>query len=150
ADLDVIYDVEKFEKAASVAERLPVGDPRKLFALNEAINLYGGQFLNDVPSLWATERRRQLEIRYLDLISEQALEALARDQPRRAIESLRRGLSVDPLRDDLNIRYLEALGRLGQVSEVSAHYLHYTRLIREELGIDPPEAIRELYARLIS
>ena len=142
-------DVDQFETAAEIAQKLPFGDPRRFFVLNEAISLYTGPFLTELSSAWAVERRRTLEIRYLDLVSELALEALTRDQPQKAVEYLRRGLLVDPLRDDFNLRYLEALGRLGQVSEASQHYQRYTQLVREELGIDPPERIRELYARLI-
>jgi DNA-binding SARP family transcriptional activator len=29
------------------------------------------------------------------------------------------------------------------------HYQRYVRLLSEELGLDPPEAVRELYSRLI-
>jgi len=147
--IEMLYDVDQFAKAAEVADRLSAGDPRRYFALTEAISLYSGQFLSESVSHWCAERRRNLELRYLDLVAALALEALTRDQPQRALDHLRRGLAIDPLRDDLNLRYLQALGRLGQVSEVSLHYQQYTLLVRQELGIDPPEEIRALYSRLI-
>jgi LuxR family transcriptional regulator, maltose regulon positive regulatory protein len=147
--IEVIYDVDQFERAAEIAERLSIGDPRRFFALTEAVSLYSGGFLPESGSTWATDRRRNLELRYLDLIAELASEALVRDLPQRALDHLRHGLTIDPLRDDFNIRYLEALGRLGQLSEISMHYQRYARLVRQELGIDPPENIRQLYTRLI-
>ncbi|HET7011400.1 MAG TPA: bacterial transcriptional activator domain-containing protein, partial [Anaerolineales bacterium] len=147
SDLD--YDVEKFEKTAMIAERLPSGDPRRLFALTEAINNYGGPFLSDTDSPWVESRRRSLELRYLDLVASLSVEALMRDQPERALEVLRRALEIDPLRDDINYRLMEALGRLGRVREVVSHYQKYSRELRQELGIDPPTATRELYDRLI-
>ncbi|OGO42477.1 MAG: hypothetical protein A2W36_01680 [Chloroflexi bacterium RBG_16_58_14] len=144
------YDVEQFDKTSDVAERLAHGDPRRLFALMEAINRYRGPFLLDTDTEWVAERRRNLELRYLDLVSELSEEALLRDQPERSLNVLRSALSIDPLRDDFNYRLLESLGRLGRISEVISHYQRYTRDLRQELGIDPPAPIRELYGRLIS
>jgi two-component SAPR family response regulator len=149
-ELPVEYDVARFERASVVAERLPAGDPRRLFALTEAINSYRGTFMPDVSSGWVEERRRALEVRYLDLLTANADEALVRDQPLRAVNTLRQALEIDPLRDDVNQRYLEALGRLGRRSEIVNHYQEYVRLLSTELGLDPPESVRALYARLIS
>jgi len=146
----VEYDVERFERAARVAEGLPLGDPRRMFALTEAISSYSGPFLPEFDSDWVVERRRLLELRYLDLLGQHAQEALVRDQPDRALRTLRQALELDPLRDDTNLRYLEALGRLGRRSELVDHYQEYTRLLSKELGLDPPEEVRELYTRLIS
>jgi DNA-binding SARP family transcriptional activator len=143
------YDVDRFERAAKVAEGLPPGDPRRLFALTEAINSYGGPFLPEVDAEWVFERRRLLELRYLDLLASHAGEALVRNQPARALTTLRDALEIDPLRDDTNRQYLEVLGQLGRRSEVVEHYQRYIRLLASELGLDPPEEIRALYARLI-
>jgi DNA-binding SARP family transcriptional activator len=148
-ELPIEYDVIRFERAASIAEGLPPGDPRKMFALTEAINSYGGPFLADFASDWIMERRRDLEMRYLDLLAQHAQEALVRDQPLRAVNTLRQALQIDPYRDDTNLYFLEALGRLGRRSEVVSHYQRYIRLLADELGLDPPEPVRELYARLI-
>jgi len=147
--LEVTYDVASFRRARGVALSLPRGDPRRYFALTEAVNSYTGEFLPEVSSEWATVRRRELEIHYLEILSGFGEEALTRDLPQRAVEHIRRGLAIDPYRDDLNAQYLEALGRLGRRSEVVAHYQRYTNLLDSELGLDPPREVRELYARLI-
>jgi two-component SAPR family response regulator len=149
AGLAIEYDVVRFERAAGVAAALPPGDPRKLFALTAALNSYGGQFLPDFASDWVLERRRRLELTYLDLLATHADEAMGRDQPLKALATLRQALEIDPLRDDTNRRFLEALGRLGRRSELVVHYQRYVRLLSEELGLDPPESVRELYSRLI-
>ncbi|MEW6569027.1 MAG: BTAD domain-containing putative transcriptional regulator [Chloroflexota bacterium] len=148
-DLKLDYDVSRFERAAEVAEGLPPGDPRKLFALTAALNTYGGHFLAEYASDWVIERRRSLEMRYLDLLASHADEAMIRDQPLKALATLRQALEIDPLRDDTNLRFIETLGRLGRRSELVAHYQRYVRLLAEELGLDPPEKIRHAYMRLI-
>lgn len=149
-ELSVEYDVARFEQAAAVAEGLPPGDPRAMFALTEAVNLYGGQFLPEFDSEWVDERRRALELRYLDLLASFSEEALVRGQASEAIGWLREALTLDPLRDDTNRFYLEAIGTLGRRSEIVTHYQEYVRALGEELGLDPPEDVRELYDRLIS
>jgi DNA-binding SARP family transcriptional activator len=148
-EIAVEYDVGRFERAAAVADGLPRGDPRRFFALTESINAYGGTFLAEFTSDWVIDRRRVLELRYLDLLATHAEEALVRDQPQRAVGTLRRALEIDPYRDDLNRQFLEALGRLGRRSEIVAHYQRYVRLLADELGLDPSPQIREAYDRLI-
>ena len=143
------YDVARFERATSVAESLPIGDPRRMFALTEAINSYMGSFLSEFDSDWVVERRRDLELQYLDLLAQHAEEALIRDQPLRAVNTLRQALQIDPYRDDTNFHFLEALGRLGRRGEIVVHYQKYVSILATDLGLDPPQPIRDLYVRLI-
>jgi two-component SAPR family response regulator len=136
------YDVRRFERAASLAERLPPGDPRRMFALTEAVASYGGPFLPDSDSLWVVERRRQLQARYLDLLVAAADESMVRNQVSRAATLLREALGHDPLRDDLH--------RLGRRNEIVELYQRYVRALADSFGLDPPDHLRELYGRLIS
>jgi DNA-binding SARP family transcriptional activator len=149
-ELNIEYDVARFERAASISEGLPPGDPRRFFAITEAINSYGGSFLPEFTTEWVVERRRGLGFRYLELLISHAEEALVRNQPSRALGSLRTALNIDPYRDDINLRYLETLGLLERRSEIVAHYQQYVQLLSNELGLDPPESVRVLYTRLIS
>lgn len=144
------YDVARFEHAAEVAERMQAGDPRRLFALTEAVHAYAGPFLPDLTSGWVLARRRSLEARFMDLVRAAADESLLRGQPEMAARWLRQALDADPFRDDLHLRYLEALGDLGRRSEIVSHYQRYVRMLADELGLDPPEPVRTLYDRLIS
>ena len=146
----LVYDVAQFEKAVLVAERLLPGDPRLLFALTEAVRTYQGDFHPELDRLWVDERRRTLELKYLDLLASYSEEALVRDRPTEAVDILRQAIRLNPLRDDTNRFYMEALGRLGRRSELVAHYQEYVRLLRQELGLDPPPNLTELYERLIS
>jgi DNA-binding SARP family transcriptional activator len=141
--------VGEFEHAATVAAAMPPGDPRRFFALTEAVDAYTGPFLPEFTTEWVLENRRSLERRFLHLLTLHAEEALVHGDPLRAVESVRLALSIEPLRDDLNLRYIQLLGRLHRRSEAVGHYQRYTRLLAEELGLDPPEAVREAYHRLI-
>jgi DNA-binding SARP family transcriptional activator len=143
------YDVAHFEHAVLIAENMPLGDPRRLFALTEAMHAYTGSFLPEYSTNWVLERRRELENRYLDILILYADEAATRGRPLESLESLRQALKLAPLRDDLNLRYIQLLGQLERRSEAVGHYQKYTRLLADELGLDPPDSIREAYSRLI-
>jgi len=143
------YDVGEFEHAAAVASGMPPGDPRRFFALTEAVNAYTGPFLPEFATDWVLETRRIQESRFLQLLTAHADEALVYGDPMRAMESIRLALKIEPLRDDLNLRYIELLGRLQRRNEAVGHYQRYTRLLAQELGLDPPESLREAYTRLI-
>jgi two-component SAPR family response regulator len=146
----VDFDVEEFERTAKVAENTPPGDPRKYFAITEALNAYGGDFLPEYTLDWVLDRRRSLKMRYLQLLSLHAHEALVSGRPNEAADSLHKALEIDPLNDDLVLRYLKLLGRLGRRSEIVALYQRYVRRLAEELGLSPPSSIRELYTQLIA
>jgi DNA-binding SARP family transcriptional activator len=143
------YDAADFERAAAVAVGMPPGDPRRFFALTEAVNAYSGPYLPEFTTDWVIENRRTLERRLLHLLTLHSEEALVHGEPLRAVESVRLALTIEPLRDDLNLRYIELLGRLQRRSEAVAHYQRYRRMLSEELGLDPPPAVREAYDRLI-
>jgi DNA-binding SARP family transcriptional activator len=145
----VQFDVAEFEQVAAMAERLPSGDPRRLFALTEAIHACNGSFLPEFSSNWVSERRRELEARFLKLLTAHAEEAVARGQPGQAVDSFRQALQIEPLRDDLNSRYLELLSLLDRRSEAIGHYQRYIQLLANELGLDPPPALRDQYKKLL-
>jgi DNA-binding SARP family transcriptional activator len=144
------YDVRRFERSAAIAERLPVGDPRRLFALTEAVNSYSGAFLPESDSAWVILRRRQLQSRYIDLLIVGAEESLTRDQVARAAQLLREAVEHEPLRDDLHEQLMRALHRMGRRNEIVELYQRYVRALSEDLGLDPPDRLRDLYTRLIS
>jgi DNA-binding SARP family transcriptional activator len=147
--LPVDYDVSRFEHAAGLAESLPRGDPRRMFALTEAVSSYRGSFMPESSSQWVIERRRSLEMRYIDLLGEYSEEAMVRNQLAKAASSLREMLRLEPFRDEANSKYMEVLGALGRRGDLVAHYQQYVRQLADELGLDPPEEMRQLYTRLI-
>ena len=144
------YDVRRFERSAAIAERLPAGDPRRMFALTEAVNSYGGAFLPEFDSGWAVVRRRQLLSHYLDLLIAGAEESLTRNQVARAAQLLREAVTHEPLRDDLYEQLMHALHRMGRRNEIVELYQQYVRALSDDLGLDPPNRLSELYTRLIS
>jgi LuxR family maltose regulon positive regulatory protein len=148
-ELEVLYDVRQFEGVAHLAVSLSPGDPRRFFALTDAIHLYTGSFMPEYASNWVLERRYELERSFLDLLICHSEEAIVRNRPRDAETSLRQALKIDPFPDEINLRYMEILGQLGRRNELTSHYQRYVRILSTELGLEPSETVRDLYARLI-
>lgn len=146
----VRYDVSDFLSEVEIGLGMAHGDPRRLFALVQAVERYGGDFLPEYSGDWVIERRRELEQSYLQVLTEHAAESETHGQFERALQSLVKALAIDPLRDDINFRYLDILGRLGRRSQVIGHYQRYVRRLADELGLDPPETTQRLYEQIIS
>lgn len=72
-----------------------------------------------------------------------------RNEPREALERLREALELEPLRDDINAHYLEALGQLDQRSEAVRHYKRYSYLLLAELGLEPSDQVKNIYQKLV-
>ncbi len=45
---------------------------------------------------------------------------------------------------------MHALHRMGRRNEIVELYQQYVRALSDDLGLDPPDRLRELYTRLIS
>jgi DNA-binding SARP family transcriptional activator len=67
--LEVAYDVASFQRARGIALALPRGDPRRYFALTEAVNSFAGEFLAEFSSNWVIETAARLELQYLEVLS---------------------------------------------------------------------------------
>jgi LuxR family transcriptional regulator, maltose regulon positive regulatory protein len=145
----LVYDAAQFEHQAQSALGLERQDLRRLGALQSAALLYTGDFLADLPVDWAAERRRALAELHLRVLANYADELLNLTRYGEAREVLARALAADPMRDDLHSRMLLCLAALGRRHEVVDHYRRYREMLRSELGLDPPNEVRALYARLI-
>lgn len=144
------YDAAEFERAAGIAQSVPKGDPRRPFALAEAIHAYEGPFLPEFSGDWVLERRRELKMLLLELLTAHAEANAAAGHLDQSALSLERALSLDPLRDDLHLRYMQILAEMGRRSEVITHYHEYSRRLASELGIDPPTELRRFYEQHIA
>lgn len=142
-------DAHQFEEQAHLALATARSDLRRMGSLATAAALYRGDYLPEVDTDWANARRHQLKELHIKVLSEYADELLRFTRYGEARTTLARALLDEPLRDDLHGRMLMCLAAMGRRYEVVDHYRRYRELLRNELGLDPPGEIRQLYARLI-
>lgn len=143
-------DVVEFEASVSALRQPTESQP-----LQEAVNLYGGDFLTGFYVLHAPdfeswmvaeqERLRELVI--------QALQALAdgyagQEAWPAGLACLRRLLSLEPWREEAQRQVMLFLAYSGQRSAALAQFESCRRALEEELGVEPgPETVR-LYEQI--
>jgi len=144
-----LFAFRRYAAGAQEAERRGRRDDA-IRLLESALDLYRGDLFSDEPyASWCELERAELRHRYVDLtarVAELWTGSGARD---RAVPWLRRGLLVDPLREDLHQQLMQLLIRSGRRDEALAQYHTCVRLLRDELGADPLPETRRL-AQLVS
>jgi predicted ATPase/DNA-binding SARP family transcriptional activator len=139
-------DLERFEELIEYAQRsLPEGEAvRAASALEEALGLWEGPALGDLPAeMLATERGHLEELRLaaLDLLVEAEL---ALGQHERVIARLATLIAEHPYRERLREHQILALYRAGRQKESLEAYRQAREVLVEELGIEPGPRLRAL------
>lgn len=109
------------------------------------------RFLPEADTAWAGSWRRRLDeahARALECYATACLELGGAELPgaERAARDL---LEIAPLRETGHLLLMRALAARGNVAEALAVYERLRVLLREELGVDPAPAVRDLHAGLL-
>jgi predicted ATPase/DNA-binding SARP family transcriptional activator len=108
----------------------------------DAIELYGGDLLEDVYDDWILAERERLRSRYLAILGESIDRFRARRDFATAIAYARRLLATDPWREDA-LRSLVAMRyESGDTAGALAEYEAFSKRLRDDLAIAPmPETV---------
>ncbi len=143
-DLDYWFDVAEFERLMEGS-----GAGRRVERLQQAIALCQGDFLEDCYADWCLLIRERLRERYLEALDELAGRLLARRQYRQAIQTLRRGLAMDDLREKFHRQLMRAYTLSGRRSEALAQYQRCAEVLERELSALPSPETTALYRRIL-
>ncbi|HTA13625.1 MAG TPA: BTAD domain-containing putative transcriptional regulator, partial [Solirubrobacteraceae bacterium] len=128
-----------------------VGEFDRLLAegrLEDALELSGGELLEDLDDEWVYERREEHCARVVALLERMAGAAQAAGDLTGAIALTRRQVALDPLSEEA---HRDLIGRLVAHGDRSAALTTYRRLadrFASELGIAPSPATRELVEQI--
>ncbi len=87
---------------------------------------------------WASTYRESVHAAYLEVVERSLLEDVATGHHDRAITIARRALEVDPYSDQIEVSLLRLYKSTGAHSAAAEQYAHYSSVLRDELGIEPP------------
>ncbi|MEV0386492.1 BTAD domain-containing putative transcriptional regulator [Nonomuraea sp. NPDC050643] len=147
---DAGLDVARFHRLVRRAERTAEPDAEAAL-LHDALALWRGPALADVPSdalrrdhavRLEEERVRTLE-RWLEL----RLRGGGHEQ---VVAELQAATAAHPLRERLWAQLMLALYRCGRQAEALVAYRSVAGLLREELGIDPGDELRDLHQSILA
>jgi DNA-binding SARP family transcriptional activator len=158
---DSWLDVAEFERLAGVG----AGDPapadlsperQRYFAgLTTAAQLYRGPFLHglsvgDSPAFeeWMLFKGEEYRRRVLSVLDELTSRQLAHGQAGEAAGWARRQLELDPYREEAHRQLMAALALGGERSAALAQYEACRRVLAQELGCEPDDETKALYAQI--
>jgi two-component SAPR family response regulator len=107
--------------------------------IGAVLDAYTDRFALDfVYEDWATSYRDSLHASFLSA-AERAIRQLAQSgRPDDAIHVARRTLAVDPSADQIELALLRLYRKTGANAAAAEQYAHYSSVLRDELGVDPP------------
>ncbi|QXV57537.1 hypothetical protein CVV72_11370 [Amycolatopsis sp. TNS106] len=119
--------------------------------LDEALGLWRGEALSDVPSdLLHTEFTPGLAERRLAAVELRLDLDLLLGRQREALTELHALTTTYPLRERFWSQRILALYRTGRQSEALDAYRTVSRILSDELGVDPGHELRELHAKILA
>jgi len=146
-------DLERFQHlAAEGAELLRAGeDERAGDALRAALALWRGPPLSDLAyEPFAVEEAARLEELRLAALEDRIEADLARGRQRELVPELHQLVREHPLRERLRAQLMLALYRCGRQADALEVYRSGRRLLDEELGLEPDDALQRLEKAILN
>lgn len=148
-NLEVWFDVTEFEKLVSIVDNADLSDAELVPALEKAVTLYKGEFLNEVFSDWALDKRRTLENQYVKVLILLSRLSSNRGQHNRAVNLLEKLTVIDPYRDETYCQLIEEHLAMGNDIAASGTYKRYVETVAREMDCVPSAHMRSLYKRIL-
>ena len=147
----IAVDAYRFEDGVAAGLALVGSDPRQASSVfDEALGLWRGDPYGDVDGrgVFQTEVARLTELRFTAL--EARAEAdLACGRHREVLAQLEALVAEYPLRERLWGWLMLALYRTGRQADALAAYQRARTILREQLGLDPSNELRELEEQIL-
>ncbi len=144
-------DVDAFEERAQTAPP----DPSVVHQLEEAMALYGGEFLEgfsvgDSSAFedWALLVRERLHRQALDSLDWLSMHCARQGEYERACEHARRQVELEPSEEGAHRQLMRLYAWLGQRAAALRQYRECVRILEEELGVAPGVETLQLYQRI--
>jgi ATP/maltotriose-dependent transcriptional regulator MalT/DNA-binding SARP family transcriptional activator len=150
-----LIDVERFRDLLLDADRLlaeeqpPVLSARTVEILDEAVDVYQGEFLPELDFDWCVEQREQLRAQLLKTTRLLMDHHMALREWRDAIRYGLKSLKSDPLQEDVVRDLMVCYFRIGDRDSVMQKYREVKRLLARQRGEWPSDETRKLRVRLL-
>jgi predicted ATPase/DNA-binding SARP family transcriptional activator/Tfp pilus assembly protein PilF len=143
----VAVDLWEFTEALQHARRTH-GDAERAAVLARALELYRGALLPEWCEEWLLAEREAVAEQYFGGLLEWAGLVRAAGEPSAAIEWLRVGVGLDPLREEVQRELICLLAESGQFDAARRQYWSLERLLAAELQAAPSPETRSLVLAL--
>jgi DNA-binding SARP family transcriptional activator len=147
-DLEFWYDVEVFQDLLARANQqgLPLEQQERV--LEEAIGIYGGNFMAECYSDWCIPQREALGEIYLKALLQLGQIRALRNDLDEAIELFESALKLDNLREETYTLLMRMYALKGDRNGVTRWYRRCQEVLKKELGVHPLPETTQLYQEL--
>lgn len=147
---DYWLDAEEFERKIHLAEGVKPADMNELqrLALEEAVRLYRGDFLDGFYDDWCLYERERLQQMLLRALADLMVHHGTKGQYEEGIAYGQRILSLDPLREEVQRELMRYYQGAGRRAEAIQQFEVCRCVLREELDIEPMPETVALYRRI--
>lgn len=143
-------DVEVFEALCNKAKQISSENPSEAIKLYfDAIGLYKGEYLPEcLYQDWVMPARNYYRRLYLQCVAGLLDLLWAREQYKEILAVCERAILLEPLEEEVHIRFLEALLKEQKLKQSLNHYEYITSLLYRQLGVKPSPNLRKLYKQI--
>ncbi len=121
-------------------QRLLSQRPETKHLVESVIALYQGQFAADFPyEDWAARYRDRLHARYLSLVERAVTGAAIQSSPQWRLWVGQQCLALDSEADTIEAQVIRLYHELGAPAAAAEQYAHYAAMLRDHLGVEPPQ-----------
>jgi DNA-binding SARP family transcriptional activator len=142
-------DLYRFRRLAAAASDERYSYTERAALLAEALALWRGTPLADVPGEWADRMREGWRQLHLDAAVAWAQAELALDLPHLVIGPVRELLAADPLVEPLVAVLMRALARMGRDAEALEYYAATRSRLVEQLGAEPGAELQGVHQAIL-
>lgn len=146
-----VIDTEEFDRfvAEGEAARRAGQQERYLESYEKALALYRGDFMQSGFEEWVDEHRSYYREQYLRILESLASSAEKTKEWSRALDLCQRILRDDSFREDIHCTVMRAHAALGNRGAVKEQYETLSKLLRDELGVEPVTETQKVYKALM-
>ncbi|MBI3942753.1 MAG: tetratricopeptide repeat protein [Chloroflexi bacterium] len=145
------YDVEQFDAYLGLA-RQDSADTRAIRsgnqymeALQKAVDLYHGEYLEHMDVPWVQAERARLRQSYLGALLNLARAYRDQNKYAEAVEIYRKTVEVDGYQEEAWQGLMSCYAHLGNRAEALSLYHKLVRLLRDDLALEPAPETQKLY-----
>ncbi|TNC25191.1 BTAD domain-containing putative transcriptional regulator [Amycolatopsis alkalitolerans] len=143
-------DMLRFERLLGQGRNALPADPKTASAvLADALSLWRGPALAGVDAPFVAETANRLDELRCDAVEAKAEADLALGRHAHLVGELEVLVAQHPLRERLRAHLMVALYRCGRQAEALAAYQAARRALRDELGVEPGPALRDLHRAVL-
>lgn len=142
-------DAEQFETLVKDANDPSLDNKARILLYDQAFDLYRGDYLAESSSEnWALPPTNYYKRLYTTVVTRLSELCAAENDYASVVRYCERAIELDPYEESLHTTLINALARLGQLSQALAHYDYIKAMLYNELGVQPSESLQKLYSSI--